>query len=120
MTSGKSVSKSKILNDFTNDAVGELMYSIHALYIGIQKHLEQVLLAKKGVSFSQFLILINITCIPKSGITAARLSDALMIKESTVSRHISTLTSMGLLTREKDQTTRRDIILHLPPLGKKQ
>jgi DNA-binding MarR family transcriptional regulator len=85
-----------------DDFSGGFMHVIHMLYVGIQKHLESMLATNNQVSFSQFVILVAFSHGDKPCMTQARLAEHLTLTEATISRHITTLVAMGLLSKEKD------------------
>ncbi len=93
------------------------MYSLHQTYFLAQKRLEQKLHEAKGLTFSQFLILLGLHCNAKSSQT--ELADFLYLTEPTVSRHIAALAKAKYLTRKEDPTNRRRHILTMTPLGTK-
>ena len=92
-----------LLTDFSKG----FMYAIHQVYTLVEKHLEHALLKEKLVSFSQFLILISFTCNKEGNVSQTSIAEFLHVTEATVSRHISTLVSLGYLTREEDTANRR-------------
>lgn len=96
-----------------------LMYYIHHVYIGVHKHLESILLAKKEISFSQFVILTGFSCNEYPLVTQAVLAEHLMLTEATVSRHIGALVAKGLLLKEKNSKNKKSYNLTLTPLGRK-
>lgn len=100
-----------------DDFNGGFMHIFHMLYIGIQKHLEQTLSASGSISFSQFVILVGFSS--NNGLCAsqAKLAELLMLTEATVSRHISTLVTMKLLSKEKDAANKKSFNLVLTPHG---
>ena len=92
------------------------MYSLHQTYFLTQKRLEQKLVAAKGISFSQFLILLGIHCNKKEPSQTA-IADFLYLTEATVSRHVSALEAEKYLTRKTDPTSRRRHILAMTAKG---
>lgn len=101
----------------SDDFCGGFMHVIHMLYIGIQKHLEATLSSHKLVSFSQFVILVGFSKNDNSNVTQAKLAEHLMLTEATVSRHITTLVSKGLLSKEKDLYNKKSYNLSLTKEG---
>ena len=93
------------------------MYSLHQTYFLAQKRLEQRLHEAKGLTFSQFLILLGLHCNAKASQT--ELADFLYLTEPTVSRHIAGLAKSKYLTRKEDPHNRRKHILHMTPQGAK-
>jgi DNA-binding MarR family transcriptional regulator len=93
------------------------MYSIHQTYFLAQKRLEHELTIAKGITFSQFLILLGLHC--KTKTSQSQIADFLYLTEATVSRHISALEAEKLLTRKEDPTNRRKHILEMTPYGTK-
>jgi DNA-binding MarR family transcriptional regulator len=82
------------------DFPGGFMYSIHMLYVTLQKRLEHVLLQHGKLSFSQFLVLMPFTDPNCPPITQARLAECLLITEATVSRHVTSLLAKKFLVRK--------------------
>lgn len=95
------------------------MYSIHQMYFLVQKHLEQSLLKAKSISFSQFMILVGFHCSPELQVSQSLIAERLYLTEATVSRHVSTLVSLGLLSRMDDKDNRRKHIIKITTKGKK-
>lgn len=83
------------------------MYSIHQVHSLVQKHLEQSLIKAKAVSFSQFMVLIGFTCSPDTPLSQASIAEYSNLTEATVSRHITTLVSLGFLSKEENKENRR-------------
>ncbi len=92
------------------------MYAIHQTYFLAEKRLEQRLLAAKGITFSQFLILLAIHC--KKNPSQRMVADFLYLTEATVSRHVDALEHVGLLRRTADTDNRRQKILTMSTEGK--
>jgi DNA-binding MarR family transcriptional regulator len=103
-----------------DDFYGSFMHVIHMLYIGVQKHLEQALITHKQVSFSQFVILVGFssTC-GQSDTTQVKLAEHLMLTEATVSRHITALVGMKLLSKKKHPKNKKSYNLALTTQGTK-
>lgn len=95
------------------------MYSIHQMYFLVQKHLEHSLLKSKQISFSQFMILVGFRCSESSQVSQSAIASQLYLTEATVSRHISTLVNMDLLSRAEDKDNRRKHIIKITPKGTK-
>lgn len=95
------------------------MYSVHQMYFLVEKHLEQALLRTKSISFSQFMILVGFRCSDSGPVSQSHIADHLHLTEATVSRHISTLVDMGLLSREEDKGNRRKHIIKITVKGTK-
>jgi DNA-binding MarR family transcriptional regulator len=83
------------------------MYSIHQVYSLVQKHLEQSLIKSKALSFSQFMVLIGFTCSPETPLSQSAIAEYSNLTEATVSRHITTLVSLGHLSKEENKENRR-------------
>lgn len=83
------------------------MYFVHHVYTIVQKHLEQALLKENTISFSQFMILIGFMCKVDTPVSQASIASFSHLTEATVSRHISTLVSIGYLSRKEDKENRR-------------
>lgn len=91
------------------------MYNIHQTHFLIEKHLEQRLTETGNISFSQFLVLIPLRY--REHASQTDIASALFLTDATVSRHMSTLTEEGLLTRKEDPENRRKHILTLTAKG---
>ncbi len=102
-----------------NDFSKGFMYSVHQMYFLVEKHLEQALLRSKSISFSQFMILVGFRCSDSGPVSQSLIADHLHLTEATVSRHISTLVDMGLLSREEDKANRRKHIIKITAKGSK-
>lgn len=94
------------------------MYNIHQTHFLIEKYLEHKLAQKKCISFSQFLVLLPLLCIPKA--SQADIAEVLFLTEATVSRHMRTLTEDHLVTRKEDPDNRRKHILTMTVRGHKE
>lgn len=103
--------------DFGNDFSKSFMFSIHQMYFLVQKHLEHVLLKRKSLSFSQFLILVGFHCGDGNAVSQSAIAEKLNITEATVSRHISTLVEQGYLSRSEDAKNRRKYIIEITKKG---
>ncbi len=95
------------------------MYSVHQMYFLVQKHLEHALLKSKSISFSQFMILVGFHCSNSGPVSQSAIAEQLYLTEATVSRHISTLVKMGLLSRTEDKKNRRKHIIKVTTKGTK-
>lgn len=102
-----------------DDFSGGFMHVIHMVYVGIQKHLETILSSQSQISFSQFVILVGFSHNDKSCMTQAKLAEHLTLTEATVSRHITTLVAMGLLSKEKDSHNKKTYNVSLTTAGTK-
>lgn len=91
------------------------MYSIHQAYFMTEKRLEQKLRDAKGITFSQFLILLGLHCNSKT--SQSGIAEFLYLTEATVSRHITALEKVKLLSRKVDPVNRRKHILTMTPKG---
>lgn len=102
-----------------NDFSKSFMYSVHQMYFLVQKHLEQSLFKSKSISFSQFMILVGFHCSSELPVSQSLIAERLYLTEATVSRHVSTLVSLGLLSRTDDKENRRKHIIQITTKGKK-
>jgi MarR family transcriptional regulator for hemolysin len=91
------------------------MYAIHQTYFLVEKRLEHKLHDAKGITFSQFLILLGLHC--KSNTSQSGIAQFLYLTEATVSRHITALEKEKLLTRKEDPDNRRKHILTMTTKG---
>lgn len=89
------------------------------MYFLVQKHLEHALLKSKSISFSQFMILVGFQCGEGAPVSQSAIADHLYLTEATVSRHISTLVKLGLLSRKEDPQNRRKHSIEITPQGTK-
>lgn len=99
-----------------SSASGELMYIMHLLHGEIEKRLDAVLTKEKGLSLSQYLVLVGFS----SGdglLSQAKLAEKLRLTEATVSRHIGILVERKLLERKKEAGNRKSYSLSLTPHG---
>ncbi len=104
----------------TNDDLDwskSFMYAIHQTYFLAEKRLEHKLHEAKGISFSQFLILLGLHCKAKTSQSA--IANFLYLTEATVSRHVTALEKLKYLTRLEDPDNRRRHILTMTPYGAK-
>ena len=99
----------------TLDWSKSFMYLLHKTYFLIEKKLEHKLHEDKGISFSQFLILLGVHC--KKSASQNDIAEFLFLTEATVSRHVSVLHKSRYLKRIDDKKNRRKYILLLTPLG---
>mgnify|MGYP005617183889 FL=1 len=91
----------------TDDFSKSFMYSVHELYFLVQKRIEMLLSKSKKITFSQFLILVGFQCSQKKSISQSDIAERLHLTEATVSRHISTLVTLGYLLKKEDKDNRR-------------
>lgn len=114
--------------DFSNNGVDDFsksfMYSVHQMHFLVQKHLEQVLLKHKCLTFSQFMILVGFKCSKSNSgstlsgsVSQTQIAAELDLTEATVSRHIGTLVKLGYVKREEDKNNRRKHILSITTKG---
>lgn len=115
----KSLCDNKSHSHLKHDFSKSFMYSIHQMHFLVQKHLEHVLLQHKSLSFSQFMILVGFTCSAEASVSQSCIADRLNLTEATVSRHISSLVELGLLSRSEDKENRRKHIISITEKGKK-
>ena len=102
-----------------HDFCKTFMYSIHQMYFLVEKRLEHVLIKAKYISCSQFMILVGFRCGCDAPVSQSSIAERLHLTEATVSRHISTLVEMGLLSRTEDKANRRKHIITITPKGNK-
>ena len=93
------------------------MYSIHELHGLVQKHLEQTLTKEKAISFSQFMVLIGFACEEESPLSQTAIAEYSNLTEATVSRHITTLVSLGYLSKEENKENRRKFRITITKKG---
>ncbi len=94
-----------------------LMYQIHIMMFLTEKRLEKRLGAVSPLSFSQFVILMGVTCQHAGMGTQSTLADFLHMTEATISRHIKTLFEAGLLIKEESPANKKIKILKLTDQG---
>jgi MarR family transcriptional regulator, organic hydroperoxide resistance regulator len=103
----------------TDDFSKSFMFSIHQMCFLVQKHLDHVLLKKKSLTFSQFIILVSFKCSPTGETSQSDIAERLNLTEATVSRHISTLVQEGFLSRAEDKSNRRKHVISITAKGKR-
>jgi DNA-binding MarR family transcriptional regulator len=96
------------------------MYSVHELYFLVQKRLETLLAKNKKLSFSQFLILVGFQCEEKGPVSQSSIAERLHLTEATVSRHISTLVTLGYLLKKEDKDNRRKHSIFITKKGEQE
>jgi len=101
----------------TEDWNKSFMRSIHQMHVLIEKHLEQRLAEQNNISFAQFLVLLPVRC--PAHVSQSQIAESTNLTEATVSRHMSTLTEEGFLTRTEDPDNRRKHILALTAKGER-
>jgi DNA-binding MarR family transcriptional regulator len=104
--------------DFDGDFSKSFMFSIHQMCFLVQKHLDHILLKKKSLTFSQFMILVSFKCSETGESSQSLIAEKLNLTEATVSRHISTLVREGFLLRSEDKANRRKHVISLTMKGK--
>jgi DNA-binding MarR family transcriptional regulator len=114
-TLGMKTPLSQVSHDFSKN----FMYTIHQMCFLVQKHLEHVLLKKKSLSFSQFMILVGFKCSDTADVSQSEIAERLNLTAATVSRHISVLVDHGYLERANDAKNRRKHIITITDKGKK-
>jgi DNA-binding MarR family transcriptional regulator len=108
------------------------MYLMHKTHTALDRHMDKTLHRKKGISFSQFLILLSISAKEEHGssdhsplhealkdcdLSQSRLAEILQVTEASVSRHISILKRMMLVDATHSPRNRRTKVLTLTSLG---
>jgi DNA-binding MarR family transcriptional regulator len=93
------------------------MYSIHELHGLVQKHLEQTLTKEKALSFSQFMVLVGFACEEETPLSQSTIAEYSNLTEATVSRHITTLVSLGYLSKEENKENRRKFRIAITKKG---
>ncbi len=93
------------------------MYALHQAHFLIEKHLSDALAKKDTITFSQFLVLLALSCQCSKRSTQREIADFLFLTEATVSRHIGTLVDAGYLERSENPESRRENILTLTRSG---
>lgn len=95
------------------------LYSIHQVYVLVQKHMEKSLNAAKALSFSQFWVLVCfIDCKDETNQTAVEVAKRMNITEATLSRHIDRLIKLKLIQKKRDPQNGRKFLIHLTDKGK--
>lgn len=93
-----------------------LVYEMHQTHVLIQKRLAERLAKSKRITFSQFLVLMALSCC--KGASQRDVATYLFLTEATVSRHIQVLMKEGLLTKIINPKSKRESILTLTTKGK--
>ncbi|MCX6756807.1 MAG: MarR family transcriptional regulator [Candidatus Nomurabacteria bacterium] len=65
------------------------------------------------------MILVGFHCSLELPVSQSLIAERLYLTEATVSRHVSTLVSLGLLSRTDDKENRRKHIINITTKGKK-
>lgn len=65
------------------------------------------------------MILVGFQCSDSEGASQSSIAKYLHLTEATVSRHVSTLVDLGLLSRNEDKNNRRKHIIQITSKGKK-
>lgn len=104
----------------TDDFSKSFMYSVHELYFLVQKRIEMLLSKSKKITFSQFLILVGFQCSQKKSISQSDIAERLHLTEATVSRHISTLVTLGYLLKKEDKDNRRKHSIFITKKGEQE
>lgn len=95
-----------------------LMYAIHTMTFLTERHLEKKLSKVSPLSFSQFVILMGVSCQKNvTAVTQSMLADFLHMTEATVSRHIKTLEKDGLVEKITDSENKKAKHLQLTGRG---
>lgn len=102
----------------THDWSKSFMYAIHQTHFLLEKRLVSRLQQAGRISFSQFLVLIALSC--SSNPSQREVADFLFITEATVSRHIEALRAGGYLSRSNNPNSRRSHILTLTEKGRRE
>jgi DNA-binding MarR family transcriptional regulator len=100
-----------------DDFSQSFMYSVHQMHFLVSKHLDHILLTKRAMTFSQFMILVAFKCPTQGQVSQQDIALQLDLTEATVSRHIASLVSLGYILRTEDQSNRRRHILSLTQKG---
>ena len=108
-----------LCEDTEKDFSKSFMYSIHQMHFLVQKRLDHVLSQHKSLSFSQFMILVGFMCSSNHGVSQTSIAEHLNLTEATVSRHISSLVDLKMLSRSLDKTNRRKHNITITEKGKK-
>ena len=95
-----------------------LMYQIHMMMFLTEKRLEKKLEDMSPLSFSQFVILMGVTCQHGDAGTQSTLADFLHMTEATISRHIKILSGNGFLFKEQSPENKKVRLLKLTEPGK--
>lgn len=94
------------------------LYAIHQTHFLIEKRLAERLARERRISFSQFMILVALSCCAKR--SQADIAGHLFLTEATVSRHVRTLIASGLLAKKSNPKSRREFVLSITPKGRKE
>lgn len=111
---------SSCISNSSDDFSKSFMYSVHELYFLVQKRIEHILSKTKKLSFSQFLILVGFQCEHKQTVSQSDIAERLHLTEATVSRHISTLVTLGYLMKKEDKDNRRKHCISITKKGEQE
>lgn len=96
-----------------------LMYSIHQIYVLIQKHMEKKMTDFKLLTFSQFWVLVCfVDCKDPAEQNASAIAKKMYISEATLSRHLEKLLKNKLIVKKQDKKNKRKFIIEMTPRGK--
>jgi DNA-binding MarR family transcriptional regulator len=94
------------------------MRCIHRTVYALDKLADRILEAEKGLTFSQFMIMIAVERIPK--VSQKTIAEFLDVTEAAVSRHIGNLVKKELINRHVNPKSRREHVLRLTERGKRE
>lgn len=94
------------------------LYAIHQTHFLIEKRLAERLTKERRISFSQFMVLMALSCCAKR--SQADIAGYLFLTEATVSRHVRTLIASGLLVKKSNPKSRREFVLSITSKGREE
>ena len=97
--------------------IKHFMYTVHEFHRIVQKHIEQKLTHNKTITFSQFMVLACFACQEETPFSQEKIAECSNITEATVSKHITTLVSLGFLSKEENKQNRRKFSITITKKG---
>jgi MarR family 2-MHQ and catechol resistance regulon transcriptional repressor len=91
------------------------LFEIHQTHFLIEKRLAERLAAAQRITFSQFLVLMALSCCNNA--SQSDIAGYLFLTEATVSRHIRTLIANGYVTKKKNPESKREFVLSITAKG---
>ncbi|MET0190532.1 MAG: MarR family transcriptional regulator [Pseudonocardia sediminis] len=93
------------------------LYMVKQLELAIRAVLDDVL-RPHGITAPQYTALTALAA--RDGLTSAQLARRSFVTPQTMHEQVITLERAGLVSREKDATNRRILLIHLTPLGRER
>lgn len=101
----------------TSSRTPSTLYMVKQLELAIRAVLDDVL-RPHGITAPQYTALTALAA--RDGLTSAQLARRSFVTPQTMHEQVITLERAGLVSREKDDTNRRILLIHLTPLGQER